>query len=465
MLYRGLILTSSQIFLIAVLWLLSMEHVYALAPNFTFEIGGATFGGARPDLSTLYSDVACPQPDLENLFSGFVCVYQQIVDEIMTNLYYAMLEYFAPPFIAALTLFLITVGVTFAMGILPFTTRDIMLVLTKIVLLTSFALNPELMIDIVYRGFIGFMRQTTDAAVSGLLTGHPNITPSVAGIFSWMDDQLFEFIDMQDNARQAGNCENDVLALLFGLAVTMPPVFLIALYLLFQLIMVFIRTTLGYLLAITGIMFLTTMAPLFFGFGLFKFTVGYFDKWLKYLLSFAVQIFVVFSFIAVVLNFDFSEKLDGVLDTIKPYNETAYHEGQRMNFDNWCTLCMNRNEANLGDLRQASECNAGDDESVNPALVGVGGIQELIQFIGKEIFALAVLAYLVETILKAAPEVAKHLGSLPTAPSIASGKLPGFDQIGGSISAAGARSGSVPQRFSGGGDAARRAQDQLVNKR
>ncbi len=379
-------------------------------------------------ISTLYSGTIanCDAPGLENLFSGFVCKYQEIVDAILTQLYYGMLDYFRRPFWAAMILFTITVGATFALGILPFTTRDIMLVLAKIAILSGFAMYPTLMIDLFYNGLVGFMQETTDTVVAALANTSGSGITSVPGIFEWMDEKLYEFIALQDTAQTEKNCDSDLLAFLFGLAVTMPPVFAMAIYLLFQLMMTLVRTVLGYLLAMTGIMFLTTLAPLFFGFALFKFSNSYFTKWLQYIIGFSVQIFVVFAFIAAVLGLPFESKLQGVLSTIQPYDETAFHDGQRLDFNDWCTLCASNA---FGQVTTPDSCTG---DAITPTNVQVGGVGEWINWIGKEILILGVMAYLVESILKAAPEVSKYLTSLPHSPAFA-GKLPLAARLDNSI--------------------------------
>ena len=64
--------------------------------------GGGGGGGQGPQITSLYSgDIGfCKAPGLENLFSGFVCTYQTIVDEILSSVYVAMLNYFQEPFLA-----------------------------------------------------------------------------------------------------------------------------------------------------------------------------------------------------------------------------------------------------------------------------------------------------------------------------------------------------------------------------
>lgn len=366
-------------------------------------------------VNSLYgSDIGnCEAPGLENLFSGFVCTYQEILDEVMTNVYWTMLNYFQQPFFAISTIFLAAMGSTFALGMLPVTTKDLSMILAKIAVINGFAMYPDLLIGLVYEGLIGFMRQTTDIIIA-------QIAPqdSVTGIFEWMDFQLYDFLTVQDQAQTEGLCRNDVLALLFAFAVTMPPVFAMAIYIFVQLIMVLLRTVLGYLLAITGIMFLTTLAPIFLSFAFFEFTKSYFDKWVKHLTGFSVQIFVVFSFVGVVLSLPFSSKLKGVMDTVKPYDKVVYHDGQRLDFNNWCTMCVSGAE---GELTDPDTC-VGD--AITPTNMQVGGIGEFIDWIGEELLILGVMAYIVETVLRTAPEVAKFITGVIFAPKLGESALP-----------------------------------------
>jgi type IV secretory pathway VirB6-like protein len=411
---------------------------------------------------SLYGDDIknCTAPGLSNMFSGFVCVYQQLVDELLSKLYFAMVDYFTQPFIAALTLFVITGGILFGAGMLPFTVKDAMMMLAKIAILSGFALYPELMIDILYNGVIGFMRQTVDTVVA-------NLAPqgSLAGIFEWMDEKLKDFLDTQGAANASKNCDNDVLALLFGLAITMPPVFAIAVYILIQLIMVFIRTILGYLVAMTGIMFLTTLAPLFFGFALFRVTSSYFDQWLKYYIGFAMQIFIVFSFIAVVLTLPFEEKFQNVMEIVKPYDKVAVHDGQRLDFNKWCSLCL----TNAAGSATTPDVCRGGDEGISPTNVMAGGVGGFINWVGQEIIILAVMAYLVEIVLKAAPNIAATIAVSASSTSSytpgMSGGLPIIDNMANSTVAGTRAFGNSGNALAGSGNAFRAMTQSLLTGR
>jgi type IV secretory pathway VirB6-like protein len=208
----------------------------------------------------------------------------------------------------------------------------------------------------------------------------------------------------------------------------------------------------------TGIMFLTTLAPLFFGFALFRVTSSYFDQWLKYFIGFAIQIFIVFSFIAVVLSLPFEDKFKNVMEIVKPYDKTLEHDGQRVDFNKWCSLCLTDS---LGGPTTKDKCRG---DVVSPTNVAAGGIGGFINWVGKELIILAVMAYLVEVILKAAPNIAATIAISPYSTYMPgfSGGLPIIDNMANSAMAGTRAFGSSGNALSGSGNAFRAATQSLL---
>jgi hypothetical protein len=365
---------------------------------------------------------ACPPPALNRIFSGFLCEYEQMLDRIMNVVYTGMLQLMNAPFFAMLTLFVTCTGILFMSGIVPFSIRDFMLIMFKVMLVMVFATNPAYMIDYLYVGVVTFAQGTTDAILGVVAPAQGNIQ----GIFAWIDSVFFEFLRGQgENATSApgsnGICENNLLALLFGLAITMPPLFGIAVYVLLQMAFSFFKTIMSYVIAMTGIMFLSAMSPLFFTFALFKFTSGYFENWLKYLITFAVQIFVIFAFVGVVISLlsspNFVDRKNNVLAMIQPYDKTMVHDGHRLDFNSWCSLCIR----NAGGGSRSSAC-SGEPLSPTNLMTG-GGTEDLLNFIVSDLFYIGLLAYILNILLVAAPEISRALVSQLGAPQY-SGELP-----------------------------------------
>jgi len=62
--------------------------------------------------------------------------------------------------------------------------------------------------------------------------------------------------------------------------------------------MLLMRTLLSFLLALSTIAFLITLSPIFLSFMLFKVTYHFFESWLRYMVSYALQIIIVFAIIS-----------------------------------------------------------------------------------------------------------------------------------------------------------------------
>jgi hypothetical protein len=96
-----------------------------------------------------------------------------------------------------------------------------------------------------------------------------------------------------------------------------------------------------------------------------------------------------------------------------------------------------------------------------------GGIGGFINWVGQEIIILAVMAYLVEIVLKAAPNIAATIAisATPTYIPTASGGLPIIDNIANSAVAGTRAFGTSPNALSGTGNAFRAATQSLLTGR
>lgn len=104
-----------------------------------------------------------------------------------------------------------------------------------------------------------------------------------------------------------------------GLFVFMPPLFLIVIYLILSIIKAFAQAIIGYLLALLGITFLFTVAPIFVSFALFRVTAGWFEVWLKHLASFTLQLMIVFTFFMLMIMIDLVTFLQNIGLMVRQY--------------------------------------------------------------------------------------------------------------------------------------------------
>lgn len=399
-------------------WLLAMPanaHAYALTDGFTCQgptPQGALFDSGRTcDISTA------------SIFSGLVCQFEQVVSEVFSHLYCAIQDAALDPMKKLLTLFIAIFGVLFLTGMIPFTAKEMLVALIKVALVWAFATQAEYGIGVAYTFFMG-------AAQEGITWVLSVFKPADAT--SWQADDAIRNMDtivfnqmipgnQVPGGADANNCQRSILALAAMLLIALPPVFLIVAYATIQTLLVFGRAMLGYLTAIAGITFLMTLAPIFLGFALFKVTFHLFEKWLQYMITFALQMVIVFAFIALVEMVSIGDFLSAVLNMIHPYDPLVHYAPIRKLFE-LCSICEYTWATNPKGLEipvclDTDAQEAGTQIKVIPLLQLVEHI-EFITLIVTKIIALLILGYAMEAFLRNVPEVAKQLSGPFYAPRV-----------------------------------------------
>lgn len=359
----------------------------------------------------------CDPNGMTNLFTNAVCTYEHIINQILGKLYCGMVFRLYEPLSALMTLFVAMVGAGFALGIIPGTSRDVVMAIFKFGLVFYFATESQLTIGIIYYGLMGFIQEGVNVVLQHLLVTGPNDGPMVGclscpgGLFSKMDGIIAEF------ARNAGAsqntnepCSNGLIAMFMTFVASVPMLAMFGIGMAFQFVMVFFQMILGYFVAITGIMFLIALSPFFLSFALFSFTRSYFYKWAAYLVSFAIQILVVVAFMGVVISLALYEDLRELYELAHPYNKTHQAEGVRLPYRDWCTICRPTEFGLFG-----ITCAEGNQE-IHPQ--GLLADPQSVNIFATRMFKILVLAYILHKAMIAVPMVAKELGGNAYAPQL-----------------------------------------------
>ena len=407
----------------------------------------------------------CNSLGIDHLFSGFVCQFEKLVSDIFGQLYCGVQYYMQPPLAIFLTLFITFIGVGFLTSYLQFTAKEVVMIFFKFALVWVLGTQSDFMISYVFDGFIYFMQASvyvvlnslmhnTDIINSGSMFYTDSLSPN-GGLFGAMDNIInsivsnsisASMIDAKDAAGNAlkdaagnpikvpsfmgGNCQEDPLKIIIAIGISMPPLFMILVMTVVKLVMMLIRTLLGYLLCMTGIMFLLTLSPIFLSLGLFHITKGFFNSWLSLMVGFAAQVFIMFAFLAVALGLLVNSQFSEYKDLVMNYGQEYVHDSIRFGLSDkqfFCTLCE-IDPASLNVSFAAGEgvkC-AMPKKAIPPtALYSSQGIVELLSI---KIFMLALVAYLFESILNLAPEMSSRLaqgigmmGTQSSSPSISTG--------------------------------------------
>ena len=419
-------------------WLLLGDH--AFAQGFSLVSNFRCYGTvASGDL--ISRSGACPDVlDPTNIFSFTVCHVEAITSQVFGNLYCGVIAELAPAVTAVLTLAVLFFGVGFTIGVISATGREFLLFMLKIAFVWAFATQAEYLIGYGYNFLVAGLRDGTAVVLSVLIPPEAGGTGArgVAAIYGQLDEVMAQIVGLitstvgatWSNTTSQNPCKNAIFAAIVVMGIAFPPLFLLSLMLFAKIIMVFLRACFGYLFSIVGIAFLLTLSPIFLSMSLFRQTRPSFDKYLGYLVSFAMQIVIVFSFLAFVLSMNVSSITDSIVDLVVPVQETPTTSAMRWPWQ-YCTLCkfkivdQNGAEKDLSttpiDLnndravcRNPNSQNPSDRftilQTVTPA-TETSDVNILMQFTGTAIISLLILAYIVDRILDYAPAFAWRLAS------------------------------------------------------
>ena len=438
------------------------------AQNFSCASNGTSQG-------KLYStNASCPTTlNFTNLFSYFICNMEQLSSNLMGSMYCGMMKSLTPIVMAVMTMAVLVFGFGFTIGVIPATAREFQKFMLKVGFVLVFATQWEFLIGYGYRMLVEGAREGIAVALSGLYTPAPESPApaggsATAGVYSHLDRFLgrtlhfaTDYIGAKwDGSEENNPCKNAIFAVLAIMAVAFPPVFYLSLLIIARIAITFLRAVFGYVYAIIGIAFMLTLAPFFLSFFMFQVTYPYFQKWIGYLVSFSLQMVLVFSFLTFVVGIDVSNLSSGLPNIIKPVQETQETTSLRLPWQ-YCTLCdfevidkdgaviaedqyadfigkgtlrckanpnynasapaspTNRNYTTIGALSatQPADGKAAPDTRIQNAL---------LKFAATALLSLLVLAYIIDGILVFIPYFAQKLagGLAPYAPQLGGGSAP-----------------------------------------
>lgn len=404
-------------------------------------------------VGSLYSSgVSCPATlDVNHLFSFLVCNMEQLSSNLMGNMFCGMISSFAPAVSAVLLLATVFFGVGFTVGVIPATAREFQVFLLKVTFIWVFATQSDYLLDIGYRFLVNGARE----GVSLVLNSYNGFS-GAQSVYEKLDSFLGEIIkfaasSIGGNGSSPGNdCKNAIFAVMAVMAIAFPPIFFLAIALLMRIAITFVRAVFGYVYALVGIAFLLSLAPFFLSFYMFKQTRAFFDKWIGYLASFALQIVILFAFLGFALSIN-TTSLTGSLTQIVMKTDQTFEGGSFRAPWSYCTVCdfevvdqygipVQPNEyerfLSTGKLRcKTPQKPITLDTAASP---NAQQTNALIKFAGTGLIALLVLAYVLESVIAYAgalsQTLASSLGGATYAPQLTGGQTvggrPGVDMPG-----------------------------------
>ena len=388
------------------------------------------------------------------IFATMMCVFKSTIGDIMSNMYCSFSDYIKSPLASLLTLFVTLFGVMMITGMTNTKVKDFAIVLFKIALIWTFATGGDWAIGVGYKFFMAIAQEGSDIAMSAMphLSGGTVSTLTapdtvLAGIFN----DTVSITNAQSPMTTAlqyvpASCLVDAafFALLF--IIFLPGFILFFIMMILQYIGMFAKAMLNYLTALVLISFLFILAPLFISFALFRTTAPIFEKWLQFLGTFAIQMIVMFGFLAMLSLIPMLDFYIEVLKLLKDYDTTfgIWHFTLPMKGCGFCDYKIDNNASSFltqmssgGTSGNQISCVDHTGSTAQQAdssgyLLSTDGKywvtqiwtlmehHDLVMFLVVQIIALYLIGKVMEDMLNHADKLAKALGSVGGNSGIAS---------------------------------------------
>ncbi len=418
--------------IVAVAVILQAPEAFAIGDD--VAVGNYSCAGGTASGQLFVSGTTCPTAlTMDNVFSFLVCNFEQLSSNIMGAMYCGMVQHLAPSVEAAITFATVIYGIMFMFGMIPATGKEAMKFLIKCGLILSFATNADFLIGIAYRGALAAISSGASIAV-GLMSSDVMTNGSTIGSGADVYTQLDSFLatlfhnatDYLGGTTNAEMCKNAIFAVLGTMFVIFPLFAYMGILLVGRIIMTFFRAVFAYIYAVVAITFILLLAPFFLVFALFKLTNILFERWLGYLVSFALQVVLLFSFLAFVfsLHLEKNQVVTNLTSVIMYNSQQAETSSFRIPFA-YCTLCdfnvVNADtNAPIKDtdpdyIAKGKLVCKSPQVPIKPTFAtspdSTDQIGSLLSFAGNGILSLIVLAMLIEHLLKLIPSLAQKLAS------------------------------------------------------
>lgn len=385
------------------------------------------------------------------IFSYFVCKMEELIGETFGEFYCQLQQKFFGPMSLVITLAIVTFGIAFIIGIVQATGRDAMLFLFKVCAVWGFATQADLLIGVAYNFFMGGLKGGIEIVVGAIFTPADGASISGQGgqrIYGYMDEIFKKLVTLTTEnsgngsgggggASNADVCKNSIFAALTLMAIAFPPLFALGIFLFIKFVVFFLRAAFGYIYAIIGISFLIVLAPIFLSFYFWNQTKEFFNRWVGYLVSFAMQMVIIFAFISFVLSMDMKSISKDLLNLVVPYNKAVESQGIRWPWK-VCTICeFEVTEGGAGGAGGTApggsvKCKSGG-KGMDPSTLsgpgnqnGGGGMNgTLLKLASKVIITLLAMAYIVMMLLEIVPQIARSIASAGVGTSISPAPLVG----------------------------------------
>ena len=414
----------------------------------------------QPVGASLFINPNCqPGAGFFGTFSTLICGYENALNQVMSRMYCGLRDIAMTPVQLVLTLYLIVFAISFMFGIVDFTTSEVVMRVFKFALVWAFVSEAQFAIGIMYNFFVGGTQDGIQLAITSMTRQQfdPNTNTYVT-----VNAGLNNMDSLAENSILSwlGRLNPLLFGIIIVIMIVLFPLFLFVANLVIQYLLIIARAILGYLLAITMITFLLVLSPIFLCFALFETTAYFFEQWVTTLISFTVQLTILFTFMSLMNFVDLGTYLESVANMIYMYKVSIWGGFFRIPLG-IPTLCR-YGYPNAGggvvptDGKTPVDATIFDTMRPTCSNIPAGGNVPLTdehlyspfelmvqsEFIGNlvvNIITLLILGQMLETFLRIVPEISRSLGGKMFAGRLGGLTDAGIKVDGGNIHLTGAR--------------------------
>lgn len=428
-----LTILRKHILLITAIWAVLFLPSEAFAQGPTLTCSGGSSSGALFDTGQY-----CAFTGYKHVLSHVVCKFITLVNEILSKVYCGLQNALVPLLGSIFTLYIAVFGLQLAMGMTELTMREAVTRLLKIGFIWVFATNATLGVSMVFGFFVSLSANGVNWVMDGInmATGGSCTATSCSSSAALCDDDIsgatgimipLTKLDRQICEAVAGpltQSNTAILGFFLALSAVFPPVFLLAAHWLWMNFWIMVQGVKTFLFGILSLAFLISMSPIFLSLMLFKATYQFFETWVRYMISFSIQIIIVFACIAlwIGITLQFVGFFSEMATIINPMQGNIKTGGIDDVINNW-GFCEGYSVTNTpnGPKLSAGSC---DETLPVTALMqsdGSNNHMKLIYYMVFHLLTLIILSFAFKALINQAPMIAIYLAGPEYVPVLGQG--------------------------------------------
>jgi len=317
------------VLLLTVLWSVALlpEQAFAQTASLVCNSGGGVQSGEFFYTAPNTPGSACEFTALPtHIFSAIICQFVTLLNSVLGSVYCGMQALLLTMVGAVLTIFVAVFGAQMLMGSVNLSAREFLTRLFKMVFVWIFISQSVWAVQYAFNFFVLVAGEGVDWVMSAIpnpwpLYGPPpqcyDIDAAAASGFMAAFTRL-DVIVCNAVTGQMATDNSPLIGFLLVLSFLAPPIGFLVLSWLLLTLKIIVHGLVTFLLGIAGIAFLIALSPIFLSMMLFKATASFFENWLKFMISFSLQIIVVFAVAALwlLVMLHFINFFDGLSATI-----------------------------------------------------------------------------------------------------------------------------------------------------